>query len=62
MDNVIQIINSVGFPIAMALLLFWQNTKTIIPLKQSIDNNTNVTQQTLELLKNIQGRLNSDDK
>lgn len=62
MDNIIQIINGVGFPIAMALLLFWQNTKNIIPLKQSIDNNTNVTQQTLELLKSIQGRLNSDDK
>lgn len=27
MDNIVNIISSVGFPIAMALLLFWYMTK-----------------------------------
>ena len=36
MDNIVQIISTVGFPIAACIALFWQNNR----LSESINNNT----------------------
>lgn len=50
LENVITLINGVGFPIAMCVALFWFNQFTLraqqqalAELKESINNNTNAT-------------------
>lgn len=50
LENVIALINGVGFPIAMCVALFWFNQftlkaqqKALEELKESIQNNTNAT-------------------
>ena len=50
LENVIALINGVGFPIAMCVALFWFNQFTLraqqqalTELKESINNNTNAT-------------------
>ena len=35
-------ISTVGFPIVMCLIIFYQNEKTIEALKTTIDNNTSI--------------------
>lgn len=35
-------ISTVGFPIVMCLIIFYQNEKTIETLKTTIDNNTSI--------------------
>lgn len=57
MDEVTTLITTVGFPIAMCLLLYFQSLKTseqhkaeIDELKQAIENNTLVVQQLVQSL------------
>lgn len=38
-------ISTVGFPIVMCLIIFYQNEKTIDTLKTTIDNNTNIIKE-----------------
>lgn len=38
-------ISTVGFPIVMCLIIFYQNEKTIDALKTTIDNNTSIIQE-----------------
>lgn len=47
MDAIIQVIQTLGFPIAVAIALFWQNTKMqeqhkeeLSKLTQALNNNT----------------------
>lgn len=40
MSEIVDIINSTVFPIAMCVIMLTQNNKTIGELKTSIDNNT----------------------
>ena len=40
MSEIVDIINSTVFPIAMCVIMLTQNNKTIGELKKSIDNNT----------------------
>ena len=40
MSEIVDIINSTVFPIAMCVIMLSQNNKTIGELKTSIDNNT----------------------
>lgn len=38
-------ISTVGFPIVMCLIVFYQNEKTIETLKTTIDNNTSIIKE-----------------
>lgn len=38
-------ISTVGFPIVMCLIIFYQNEKTIETLKTTIDNNTSIIKE-----------------
>lgn len=40
-------ISTVGFPIVMCLIIFYQNEKTIETLKTTIDNNTSIIKELL---------------
>ena len=40
-------ISTVGFPIVMCLIIFYQNEKTIETLKTTIDNNTNIVKELI---------------
>lgn len=40
-------ISTVGFPIVMCLIIFYQNEKTIETLKTTIDNNTNIIKELI---------------
>lgn len=40
-------ISTVGFPIVMCLIIFYQNEKTIETLKITIDNNTNIIKELI---------------
>lgn len=42
MDEIITLISSVGFPIAMCVYMIFTNNKTIENLRQTIENNTKV--------------------
>ena len=48
-------ISTVGFPIVMCLIIFYQNEKTIETLKTTIDNNTSIIK---ELITKIDAILN----
>lgn len=57
MDNVIQIVTQLGFPIAMCLLLFWYVTKKdeshreeMNKMAEAVNNNTIVMQRLLDKL------------
>lgn len=57
MENIVQIVAQLGFPIAMCLLLFWYVTKKDEAHKQEMDkmseainNNTIVMQKLLDKL------------
>lgn len=38
-------VSTVGFPIVMCLIIFYQNEKTIETLKTTIDNNTSIIKE-----------------
>lgn len=40
-------ISTVGFPIVMCLIIFYQNEKTIDALKTTIDNNTSIIKELI---------------
>ncbi len=47
--EIVGLVNSVGFPIAMCLLLFWDRVKTLNKLSEVIQKNT-------EALKELKAR------
>lgn len=58
LDSIITLINGVGFPIAMCVALFWFNQFTLKAqaqalneLKESINNNTNATNNLADSIK-----------
>lgn len=58
LENVIALINGVGFPIAMCIALFWLNNFTLKAqqqalneLRDSIQNNTNATNNLANSIK-----------
>lgn len=40
-------ISTVGFPVVMCLIIFYQNEKTIDTLKTTIDNNTSIIKELI---------------
>lgn len=63
-NNIVQIINNVGFPIVVAGALFWQNIKTnenyqtlLKELTDIIDNNTRSIKELSEKLGDRDVRL-----
>ena len=50
MESIATLISTVGFPIAMCLLVYFQNTKEIDSLRDAINNNTMVMQKILDRL------------
>lgn len=59
-NDLLTAISTVGFPIVCCLLLFYRMSKTeehhkeeILQLKESIDNNTIITNKTLQALETI---------
>ena len=51
MDQIVQIIGTVGFPIVAAGALFWYMTTEQRELRNVIDNNSNILLRILEHLK-----------
>ena len=54
--DVINLINSVGFPMTCTIVLFFLYNKTITSFKETIDNNTKVTEKVYELIKQLTDR------
>lgn len=50
-SSIMQIIGTVGFPIAAYLLMWQQNNKTINELRDTVDRNTQATLQLIATLK-----------
>lgn len=57
MDNIVQIVTQLGFPIAMCLLLFWYVTKKdeahreeMNKMSEAVNNNTLVMQKLIDKL------------
>ena len=50
MEAIVTLVSTVGFPIAMCLLVYFQNTKEIDSLRDAINNNTLVMQKILDKL------------
>lgn len=57
MDNIVQIITQLGFPVAMCLLLFWYITKKdeayreeMNKMSEAVNNNTIVMQKLIDRL------------
>ena len=57
MDNIVQIVAQLGFPIAMCLLMFWYVTKKdeahkeeITKMSEAVNNNTLVMQKLIDKL------------
>ena len=46
-------VSTVGFPIVMCLIIFYQNEKTIDTLKTTIDNNTNIIKELITKIDTI---------
>lgn len=44
-NTILTSISTVGFPIVMCLIIFYQNEKTIETLKTTIDNNTSIIKE-----------------
>lgn len=58
LQTIIDLVNGVGFPIAMCIALFWLNNFTLkaqqqslLELKSSIQDNTNATNNLVEVIK-----------
>ena len=54
--DVINLINSVGFPMTCTIVLFFLYNKTITSFKETIDNNTKLTEKVYELIKQLTDR------
>lgn len=50
MEEVIKLIDSVGFPIAVCLIMIYQNITLTNGFQKSIDNNTDTMQKLLDHL------------
>lgn len=57
MENIVQIVTQLGFPIAMSLLLFWYVTKKdethreeMNKMSEAVNNNTIVMQKLIDKL------------
>lgn len=48
LNELLNAISSVGFPIAMCMYMIYSNNKTIKELSDTIDSNTTVMKQILE--------------
>lgn len=46
-------ISTVGFPIVMCLIIFYQNEKTIETLKTTIDNNTSIIKELVSKIDTL---------
>lgn len=46
-NTILMGISTVGFPIVMCLIIFYQNEKTIETLKITIDNNTSIIKELI---------------
>ena len=46
-------ISTVGFPIVMCLIIFYQNEKTIETLKTTIDNNTSIIKELIAKIETL---------
>lgn len=60
MDNIVQIVAQLGFPIAMCLLMFWYVTKKdeshkeeIDKMSEAVNNNTLVMQKLIDKLGDV---------
>ena len=66
MTEIVNMISSVGFPIAMCLLImfFWNNqyTKTMGELRDTISRLTEVVADNTKALALLEQRLGDDDK
>ena len=66
MSDVVNIISSVGFPIAMCLVImyFWNNqyTKTMQDLRETISRLTDVVADNTKALALLEQRLGKDGK
>lgn len=51
--DIIALINNFGFPVACTIVLFVLYNRTITSFKESIDNNTKMTEQVYELIKDL---------
>lgn len=58
MNEIVNIISSVGFPIVCAIVLFKLYIDTITGFKKSIDNNTKMTQKVYDLIETIVDKFN----
>ena len=52
-NTILTSISTVGFPIVMCLIIFYQNEKTIDTLKTTIDNNTNIIRELITKIDTI---------
>lgn len=51
MENAVSIVSQVGFPIAVAIGLFWYIVTEQKELRKTVENNTNVMLKILEHIK-----------
>lgn len=58
MNEIVNIISSVGFPIVCCIVLFKLYNDSITSFRKSIDNNTKMTQKVYELIESIVDKLN----
>ena len=68
-QGVIEIINGVGFPITMCLMLFWFNREMVTQQRDILDNfkqvifqNTENTRRNNELITQLIIKLDEDNK
>lgn len=52
MNNIIDLINSVGFPIVCCLLMYYQNNKVLNKMDDSIKTNTDAINTLIQKLDN----------
>lgn len=57
MEDIVNIISSVGFPIAMCLLLFWKSSQQDINYKTLIEGLTNVINDNTKINTKINDTL-----
>ena len=58
MEVVVQLINGVGFPIAVSVALFWTNTKQDERYQELIKDLTNVINNNTKVLSELQNSCN----
>lgn len=65
LETILTAISTVGFPIVMCLIIFYQNEKTIDTLKDTINNNSAVTKELIakiDILINFTTQKSVDSK